>query len=205
MERNADQVTAAIAEARSAADAAGFGDRDARGDDPDIDPADRPKVSYGFELEGLTNAPDVADMEIALEAVPGVRARIVYPKATAWITAPDTVDPDVLVEIIAGFGITAVLTDLSLRRRVLRAMPGEGLAQRSDRRDRRERSPRRGPPGRSAATSRRRRVSSNRPAAPASSTPSSTACVNRRTPTRTTSCSPPGNCSRPPAWSSPCC
>ena len=145
MERNADQVTAAIAEARSAADAAGFGDRDARGDDPDIDPADRPKVSYGFELEGLTNAPDVADMEIALEAVPGVRARIVYPKATAWITAPDTVDPDVLVEIIAGFGITAVLTDLSLRRRVLRAMPGEGLAQRTDRRDRRERSPRRGP------------------------------------------------------------
>lgn len=139
MERNADQVTAAIADARSAADAAGFGDRDARGDDLDVDPADRPKVSYAFDLDGLTNAPDVADIEIALEAVPGVRARIVYPKATAWITAPDTVDPDELVGIIAGFGVTAVLTDLSLRRRILRAMPGEGLAQRTDRRERRSR------------------------------------------------------------------
>ncbi len=120
MDRN-DQVTSALEEARAAARAVGI--------DVDTGPLqvddDRPKVSYAFELEGLTDAPDVADIEVALEEIPGVRARVVFPKATVWITAPDTVDPDDLAAVIACFGVRATLTDSSLRRRIMRPDPVE--------------------------------------------------------------------------------
>ncbi|RNE48951.1 heavy metal translocating P-type ATPase [Corynebacterium alimapuense] len=138
MDRNDEQVASSIELARSAARAAGFDDQPHQLDQ-NIDPTDRPKVSYAFELDGLKNAPDIADIEAALEQVPGVLVRIVYPEATAWVTAPDTLDPDVLVEIIAGFDVSAVLTDSSLRRRVQRALPGEGLNQRTERRNWRRR------------------------------------------------------------------
>ena len=118
MDRN-DVVTSALEEARAAARAVGI--------DVDTGPLqvddDRPKVSYAFELKGLSAAPDVADIEAALEAVPGVRARVVFPTATVWVTAPDTVDPDDLAAIIACFGIRATLTDSSLRRRIMRPEP----------------------------------------------------------------------------------
>lgn len=120
MDRN-DQVTSALEEARAAARAAGI--------DVDSGPlqvdTDRPKVSYAFELRGLSDAPDLAAIEEALEAVPGVLARLVFPSATAWITAPDTVDPDELVNIIGEFGVRATLTDSSLRRRIMRPDPVE--------------------------------------------------------------------------------
>ncbi len=120
MDRN-DQVTSALEEARAAARAAGI--------DIDTGPLhvddDRTKVSYAFELEDLPDAPDVADIEVALEEIPGVRARVVFPKATVWITAPDTVDPDDLAAVIACFGVRATLTDSSLRRRIMRPDPVE--------------------------------------------------------------------------------
>ncbi|RSZ64351.1 HAD family hydrolase [Corynebacterium hylobatis] len=116
-----DQVASALDDARAAARAIGI---DLDSGEPQIDEA-RPKVSYAFDLDGLHSAPDVADIEAALEAVPGVRARIVFPEATAWITAPDTVHPDELSGVIARFGVRAVLTDASLRRRVMRSDPLE--------------------------------------------------------------------------------
>ncbi|MCS5478391.1 HAD-IC family P-type ATPase [Corynebacterium sp. YIM 101645] len=122
-----NQVTSALDDARAAARAVGI---DLNSGEPQIDEA-RPKVSYAFELEGLTSAPDVPDIEEALEAVPGVRARIVFPKATAWITAPDTVHPDELAAVLARFGVRAVLTDASLRRRVMRSDPLERPARRN--------------------------------------------------------------------------
>ncbi|AGF71428.1 heavy metal translocating P-type ATPase [Corynebacterium halotolerans] len=131
-----DEVTSAITEARTAARAAGFNDSraDTTEEDPEAELTERPKVSYAFDLEGLHNAPEVVDIEASLEAVPGVRARIVYPSATAWVTAPDTVDPDALAGIIAGFGVTAVLTDSSLRRRALRPHLNETVNLRAERR-----------------------------------------------------------------------
>ncbi|QGU03671.1 heavy metal translocating P-type ATPase [Corynebacterium comes] len=116
-----DQVASALDDARAAARAVGF---DLDSGELQID-ADRPKASYAFELVGLTSAPDVAVIEAALEAVPGVRARIVFPKATAWITAPDTVDPDDLAAVIEGFNVRATLTDSSLRRRYMHPDPTE--------------------------------------------------------------------------------
>lgn len=120
-----EQVSAAITDARLAARAAGFPDSAPDDEETAEELAARPKVSYAFELTGHLSAPDLAEIEAALEAVPGVRARIVYPTATAWITAPDTVEPDALAGIIAGFGLRAVLTDSSLRRRVLHPLAGE--------------------------------------------------------------------------------
>ncbi|WP_460490698.1 HAD-IC family P-type ATPase, partial [Corynebacterium nasicanis] len=121
MDRN-DQVTSALEEARAAARVLGI--------DVDTGPLqvdhDRPKVSYAFELQGGFDAPDVAAIEDALEEISGVRARIVVPAdsgATAWITAPDTLDPDALAQVIGGFGVRAVLSDSSLRRRLLRPDP----------------------------------------------------------------------------------
>ena len=124
MDPRTDQVTSALEEARAAARAVGI--------DVDTGPLqvddDRPKVSYAFELEEDFDAPDAAAMEEALEEIPGVRARIVVPAdapATAWITAPDTLDPDDLAEIIGVFGVRATLTDSSLRRRIMRPDPVE--------------------------------------------------------------------------------
>lgn len=124
-----DQVAAALDEARAAARAVGF----------DVDSGelqigdDRPKASYAFELEGLDNAPDIAEIEAALEAMSGVRARIVFPNSTAWITAPDTVDPDDLAAVIEHFGVRATLTDASLRRRYMHPDPMERPTRRTRR------------------------------------------------------------------------
>ncbi|AKK07795.1 heavy metal translocating P-type ATPase [Corynebacterium testudinoris] len=135
-----DDVSSAIAEARTAARAAGFNDIDDERTRP-TDPSERPKVSYAFDLTGLDNAPDIANIEAALEQIPGVRARLVYPNATAWVTAPDTVDPNDLVRVIEGFDIGAVLTDGSLRRRIMHSHSGEGpLTQRPELRPTRRRS-----------------------------------------------------------------
>ncbi|GAB2501958.1 Copper-exporting P-type ATPase A [Corynebacterium atrinae] len=135
-----DVVSSAIAEARTAARAAGFNDIDEERTQP-ADPSERPKVSYAFDLTGLDNAPDIADIEAALEQIHGVRARLVYPNATAWVTAPDTVDPNDLILVIESFGVGAVLTDSSLRRRIMHSHSGEGpLTQRAEVRPKRRRS-----------------------------------------------------------------
>ncbi len=140
-----DRVASAITDARAAARAAGFtgGERYTTADleegDAEAELLARPKVSYAFELNGPLNAPDIADIETALQSVPGVRARIVHPSATAWITAPDTIDPEVLAEVLSRFGLQAVLTDSSLRRRTLYPLPGESAAWRTERRSPRRR------------------------------------------------------------------
>lgn len=111
-----DPVAAAIKDARSAADAiglspTGLGEAD--------DGTDRPaKVAYAFELTGLGSPADVGEIERALEEIPGVRARIIHPSATAYITAPDTVTLRTVTEVLGRHGVTAMLTETSLRRRV---------------------------------------------------------------------------------------
>ncbi|MEX3504144.1 heavy metal translocating P-type ATPase [Corynebacterium sp. LK2510] len=104
-----------IAAARSAAKHAGF--------DPD-GPLEggrsfRPNRSYAFELSGLEDAPQVQEIEDALERIDGVSARLVYPSATAWVTTSEAVDPRQLIEVIEGFGVRARMTDSTVHRRAL--------------------------------------------------------------------------------------
>ncbi|MGV0387588.1 heavy metal translocating P-type ATPase [Corynebacterium sanguinis] len=106
-----------IAEARQAAIVAGF--------DPDTphevgdEAGTFPRTSYAFELTGLEDAPQLCDIEEALERIDGVSARLVYPSATAWITAPEGMDPARITAVIAEFGVQARMTDSTLRRRAV--------------------------------------------------------------------------------------
>lgn len=78
-----------------------------------------PKVSFVFELSGLQSPVQVAEIEAALRQLPGVMVEIVYPSATAWITAPGDCDRQLLAEVFARFGVSAELSDASQRRRAL--------------------------------------------------------------------------------------
>ncbi|WPF66399.1 MULTISPECIES: heavy metal translocating P-type ATPase [unclassified Corynebacterium] len=108
----ADEVAQAINQAKEAAAEAGFGDPQALGESGR-------KISLSFDLVGLTDAPEIAQIERALGEIPGVRARIVYHSAMAWITAPEGLVPNQIVEVCARFGVQAVLTDDALRRQSL--------------------------------------------------------------------------------------
>lgn len=86
------------------------------GDDRDSDADELPNVSYTFDLEGLEAAPDIEDIEDALHAIAGVRARIVFPKHTAWISSPFAVEPKQIVALFEEFGVTARMTETSTDR-----------------------------------------------------------------------------------------
>lgn len=78
-----------------------------------------PNTSYAFEMEGLEDAPQLKDIEEELEALEGVSARLVYSTKTAWVTVPSTTPIVELEDVFARFGVTAKLTDSTLRRSVL--------------------------------------------------------------------------------------
>ncbi|OFT75447.1 metal-transporting ATPase [Corynebacterium sp. HMSC30G07] len=79
----------------------------------------RRNISYAFELVGVKDAPQLADIEVALEEIPGVTTRMVYPTSMAWITAPSDVHPEQLENIIRAFGVDPVMTDTTLQRQAL--------------------------------------------------------------------------------------
>ena len=112
-----DELAQSIDAARRAAIVAGF--------DPDTphevgDEAERtPRTSYAFELTGLEDAPQMREIEEAIERLEGVSARLVYPSATAWVTAPEGLDPGAIAAVIAEFGVKAQMTDSTLRRRAV--------------------------------------------------------------------------------------
>ena len=100
-------------------------------DDADAD--ELPNVSYTFDLEGLEAAPDIEDIEDALHAIPGVRVRMVFPKHTAWISAPSNVAPGQIAAVFAQFGVTATMTETSADR-YLHDPRSRGRRRRSQRR-----------------------------------------------------------------------
>lgn len=106
----------ALRQARDAAKAAGV-DSSGDGNGSDADFANHPKVSFSFELAGLENAPQITGLENKLNMFPGIQVRIIYSPATAWVTAPEGYDPRILEEFFAQAGISAHLSDTSLRRR----------------------------------------------------------------------------------------
>ncbi len=101
------------------------------GDDGDVD--ELPNVSYTFDLEGLEAAPDIEEIEDALHAIAGVRARIVFPKHTAWISAPSIVKPEQIVAVFTTFGVEAMMTETS-EDRYLHDSRSRGRRRRSQRR-----------------------------------------------------------------------
>ncbi|MGO1990686.1 MAG: heavy metal translocating P-type ATPase [Corynebacterium sp.] len=129
-----DEVSRAIAEARKAARAAGLAP-----DDPD-DPEDAEAfehslrqgrqgrqgrggmrlTSFTFHLEGLESAAHAGRVEGALNVLPGVQARVVYSTSMAWVTAPESLKPDVLRNVMTDAGVESWLTVASLRRRAER-------------------------------------------------------------------------------------
>lgn len=134
-----EELSASIAQARDAAKLAGF-DTSARSDGG----GSSANVSYAYHLDGVEDGPQLADIEQALEEIPGVSARLVYPTQMAWVTAPDDLDPAAIENVIGAFGVGTVMTDSTLRRR---ATLHEGL----------ERSPRQSTRGMSVRIRRRRK------------------------------------------------
>lgn len=112
-----EELASSIEEARRAAVSAGF--------DPDTphemgEESERtPRTSYAFDLVGIEDAPQLRDIEEALELLDGVSAHLVYPTSTAWVTAPEPMDPARITEVIARFGVRAEMTDSTLRRRAV--------------------------------------------------------------------------------------
>lgn len=77
-------------------------------------------TSFGLVLEGMESALDADEAERVLSEFPGVRATVVYSPGRAWVTTPDDLPPDVLIEALEEHGIGAYLTRSSLRRRATR-------------------------------------------------------------------------------------
>ncbi|GAA1474396.1 HAD family hydrolase [Corynebacterium felinum] len=97
------------------------------------------RTSFAFELKGLENAAAVGEIEEALSALNGVSVRIVYSSSMAWITASRSTDITMIEEVFSRFGITATLSDSSLRRRLAWSDVEEGRYNRSHQRHRRRR------------------------------------------------------------------
>jgi cation transport ATPase len=109
-----ERAARAIEDAREAARSAGLlPSDDEDGGSSRVDAL----TSFTFHLAGLTSAVRARQVEHALGEVPGVQARVVFSTGMAWVTAPDTLSPDVLRALMAQFGVDAWLTTASLRRR----------------------------------------------------------------------------------------
>ena len=113
-----EELSESIALARDAARQCGINPDGPRSDEDD-ESYNPGNAAYAFELRGVKDALQLNDIEEALEAIPGVSAQLVYPTATAWVTAPADLDPDRIITVIAAFGISAQMTDNTLRRRAL--------------------------------------------------------------------------------------
>ncbi|MGV0868009.1 heavy metal translocating P-type ATPase [Corynebacterium kalidii] len=116
-----DAVTRAIEDARRAARAAGL----TADDDSDDGLEHRGRggarlTSFTFHLGDLGSATQAGKVEAALNQLPGVQARVVYSTSMAWVTAPESLPPDVLRDVMTDAGVDSWLTVASLRRRAER-------------------------------------------------------------------------------------
>lgn len=160
-----DAVARAINEAREAARAAGLEDReDGEGQDGSGDSAGSRRrgrtgtrlTSFTFHLDGLGSAVRAGEIEEALNALPGVKARVVYSTGMAWVTAPESLQPDVLRRVLHDLGVDSWLTSASLRRRSER-LEAPGRRHISENRARRQERYRSGEDRRGATSGRTRR------------------------------------------------
>ncbi|AKK04043.1 heavy metal translocating P-type ATPase [Corynebacterium epidermidicanis] len=123
LRRSEQQMESAIAAAKEAAKQAGVTGTGDSEESPQLRLARRKGgayTSFTLELEGLRSAVDVKAIEAELQSLKGVKASVVYESQTAWVTAPDDVNPDQIAEVFAAHGVKAFLTHASLRRRAER-------------------------------------------------------------------------------------
>lgn len=119
-----ERVTRAIAEARAAAGRL-EGRRPSARDEGELARrlAQRTgpgRTAFALVLEGMESGVDALEAERVLEDHPGVVATVVFQTQRAWITAPDELNPDVLIDALADMGVEAHMTRSSLRRRASR-------------------------------------------------------------------------------------
>ncbi|WP_448851659.1 heavy metal translocating P-type ATPase [Corynebacterium sp. 335C] len=120
-----ERVTRAIAEARAAAGRLDGPRRPSGRDEGDMARrlAERTgfgRTSFALVLEGMESGVDAMEAEEVLEEFDDVVATVVFQTSRAWITAPDHLNPDLLVEALEDIGLRARLTRSSLRRRAIR-------------------------------------------------------------------------------------
>lgn len=77
-------------------------------------------TAFALILENLENAESAERAEHVLESFPDVTASVVYKPGRAWITAPDTIDPNQFIEALREIGVESYLTRSTLRRRATR-------------------------------------------------------------------------------------
>lgn len=92
----------------------------------------QPKTSYVLSIKGFQDAPQIADVERDLKAIPGVQAKLAYSPPTAWITAPEDLDPAVLDQVFATHGLSTTPTQSA----TMRAAEDPGTAYLVERRRR---------------------------------------------------------------------
>lgn len=119
-----ERVSAAIAEAKDAAIKANPRRRQANDEESAHQRLARRTgkgfAAFGLVLDKLDNAIDAEEVEKLLLEFPHVRAKVVYDPGRAWITAPDDLAPDTVIEKLREAGYTAYLTRTSLHRRATR-------------------------------------------------------------------------------------
>ncbi|WKD59901.1 heavy metal translocating P-type ATPase [Corynebacterium caspium] len=83
-----------------------------------------PKTSFVFDIEGLTDAPQIAVVEASLRKIPGLQARVVYSPPKAWITAPENTTAEEIQDIFADHNLRATLTQSAALRYAVAGGPG---------------------------------------------------------------------------------
>lgn len=112
LQSSAERTAIAIDEAKAAARKAGL--------DSSYISTKGPLTTFALELEGLKSVLHVREIEQALRDIDGVLVTIIYPSNTVWISAPDSLQPSQIVEVLAEHGVSAELTQSSLHRRAQR-------------------------------------------------------------------------------------
>ncbi|MDO5077859.1 cation-translocating P-type ATPase [Corynebacterium sp.] len=79
-----------------------------------------PLTAFAFELEGLESVLHVREIEQSLRDIEGIQVTIIYPSKTAWVSAPDSLQPSEIIAVFAEHGVRAELTQSSLHRRAQR-------------------------------------------------------------------------------------
>lgn len=137
------ELSTAISEAKSAAAKAGVaapnrvtGGRlgELLGSDDAEELVASGKSSFAFDLDGMEHASAAGELEEILNELPGVDVRIVYPTKRAWVTANNNIDPNAVITVFEEHGVTATLTESSLRRRLAWADVENGRILRAQRR-----------------------------------------------------------------------
>ncbi|MBP3089318.1 cation-translocating P-type ATPase [Corynebacterium sp. sy017] len=95
------------------------------------------RTSFAFELDNLPSAAAIGDIEAKINEIDGINIRIVYSTAMAWVSAPRSIEAHEISAMLEEFGMSAVLTEASLQRRIAWTDVEDGRHIRAQRRQHR--------------------------------------------------------------------